>query len=318
MPTVTFTDPTVLLFLLAIPIMVVVHFLTLRRARTKAVVFANFEAIKRVVDAKQGRRSATATSKRIILLIYRIITYTLIVLAVSGATYWYHGLATNQDFVIAIDSSSSMLAGDIQPSRFAAAKQSALDFIDTLRGASRVGVIGFSGSAFLALSPTTDRADAKRVISGLQIRPEAGTDIASAIIQGTNALSDSNRTRTIVIITDGRQTQGSSLADALDYAKKSNVRVFPIGIGTTAGGSYLRTDLISTLDPQTLNEIAAATGTKSYTVSSRSQIADAFSSITDLTRAQVPVRLSSPLMLVALSLLFLEWGLIATKFRDLP
>lgn len=318
MPTLTFAHPNVLLFLLAIPVMVVVHLVTLRRARTKAIVFANFEAIKRVADAKQGHRSATGTSRRIVLLIYRVLTFTLLVLAVAGTTYWYHGLSTNQDFVLAIDSSSSMLAGDIQPSRFAAAKQSAIDFIDTLHGSSRVGVVGFSGSAFVALTPTNDYADAKRIVNGLQIRPEAGTDIASAIIESVDLLKTSNRSRTIVLITDGRQTQGASLSDALDFAKQSQVKIYPIGIGTRAGGTFLRTDLISTLDPQTLDQIASATGTKSYTVNSSSQIENAFTSIAGLTQSKVPVHVSGTLALVALSMLFLEWGLIATRFRELP
>ena len=314
----TFTNPDALLFLLALPVMIIVHILTFSRAKTKAVLFANFEAIKRVVDAKKGLRSAISPSRRVTLLIYRLITFSLIILSVAGTTYWYDGLVTDQDFVIAIDTSTSMLADDVFPNRFEAAKESALSFVDQVRGDSRIGIVTFSGTALLELRPTADRQDARRTIENLRIRTIAGTDIASAIFTGTNELISSNKSRSIILITDGTQTMGASLPDSLEYAKENEVMVFPVGIGTEEGGQFLRTDLVSRLDTATLEEISEAMGTD-YTVARSSEELEAhFTAILDLEEGRVPVPLTNLLMLIALALIFVEWGLINTKFRELP
>lgn len=314
----TFANPQALLFLIAIPVMIVVHLLTYGRAKTKSVLFANFEAIKRVVDAKKGLRSVTAPSRKLTLLIYRVITFSLVILAVAGTTLWYEGEASDQDFMIALDSSTSMLAADLAPTRFDAAKQSASQFVSSIRGDSQVGVVSFSGTAFLALSPTESRAEAVRTLENLRIREVSGTDMASAIILATNELRASNRSRTIILITDGRQTQGSSLAEALRYAQETNVRIYPIGIGTAEGGSFLRNDLISRIDTETLDEIATVTGTEPFVVTNAQELEAAFNQIIQVTEREIPIRLASPLMLIALSLLFIEWGLISTRFRELP
>jgi len=166
----TFTNPDALLFLLAIPVMIIVHILTFSRARTKAVLFANFEAIKRVVDAKEGLRSAISPSRRVTLLIYRVITFSLIILSVAGTTYWYQGLVTDQDFVIAIDTSPSMLADDVPPNRLEASKESALAFVDEVRGDSRIGIVSFSGTSILTLEPTNDREDSRRAQAPTSLR----------------------------------------------------------------------------------------------------------------------------------------------------
>jgi Ca-activated chloride channel homolog len=314
----TFANPDALLFLLAIPVMIIVHILTFSRAKTKAVVFANFEAIKRVVDAKQGLRSAVTPSRRVTLLIYRLITFSLIILSVSGTTYWYDGMVSEQDFVIAIDSSTSMLAEDVQPNRFEAAKQSATSFVNSVRGDSRIGIVTFSGTAILALRPTIDRADTRRAIENLRIRTIAGTDIASAIFLSTNELSTSNKSRTIILITDGSQTMGASLPDALEYALENEVRIYPIGIGTDEGGAFLRTNLISILDTSTLEEIAEVVGTD-YLIARTAEDLDVyFADVLNLQAGRTPVPLANILMLIALALLFIEWGLINTRFRELP
>ena len=314
----TFTNPDALLFLIAIPVMIIVHILTFSRSKTKAVLFANFEAIKRVVDAKKGLRSAISPSRRVTLLIYRVIAFSLIILSVAGTTYCYDGMITEQDFMIAIDTSTSMLADDVSPNRFEASKQSALGFVDEMRGDSRIGIVAFSGTAMLVLRPTTDRENARRAIENLRIRTIAGTDIASAVFMATNELTASNKSRSIILITDGTQTMGASLPDALEYAQENEVRIYPIGIGTEGGGAFLRTNLISRLDTSTLEEISETMGTEYIVVSSAEELESHFFSILDLQEGRVPVPLANILMLVALALIFIEWGLINTRFRELP
>ena len=314
----TFTNPDALIFLLALPVMIIVHILTFSRAKTKAVLFANFEAIKRVVDAKKGLRSAISPSRRVTLLIYRIITFSLIILSVAGTTYWYDGMVTDQDFMIAIDTSVSMLADDVVPNRFEASKQSALGFVDMVRGDSTIGIVAFSGTSILVLRPTTDRQDTRSAIENMRIRTIAGTDIASAIFMATNELTRSNKSRSLILITDGTQTIGASLPDALEYARENEVRIYPIGIGTEEGGAFLRTNLVSILDTSTLEDIAQAMETEYIVVRSAEELEEYFAAILDLQEGRVPIPLANLFMLIALGLIFIEWGLINTRFRELP
>ena len=59
--------------------------------------------------------------------------------------------------VLAMDTSRSMQAADVQPSRFAAAKPAALAFLEEVPDDYSVGIVSFSTSADPVLPPTVDR-----------------------------------------------------------------------------------------------------------------------------------------------------------------
>jgi len=283
-------------------------------------MFANFDAIRRVTgnDSSQIGNYGRLTN-RISLLFIRVLAFTLIVLSVAQTTVWVQGFSSHQDFVIAIDSSSSMLARDIVPTRFDAAKQSAIDFIDRVKGNSLIGVVSFSGQAFVDQPLTSDYFNAKQTIRNLQIRPLSGTDIASAIIQSSSLLSISNSSRSVILITDGRQTTGTSIDEAISYAKKNDVKINTIGIGTQAGGTLIGdTNLVSTIDNSSLEKIANNTVGRSFIISQGQGFGNAFDQIIGGSIGLVPYRMQNPFIIIALILLFTEWGLINTKFKDLP
>jgi len=96
-------NPVYLWFLLSIPILIITHFLTIKSVRGKLLQFANFSAIERVA----GR---VPEQNNLIVLITRMIILICIVLAVVGTSIRYVGETSESDFVLAIDSSSSMLA----------------------------------------------------------------------------------------------------------------------------------------------------------------------------------------------------------------
>ena len=316
----TFGETSALLLLIGIPIIAAVHFLSLKYSKTRALMFANFDAVKRVTgnDRSQIGNYAKLTN-RITLLIIRLLAYGLIVLSMAQTTIWVQGFSANQDFVIAIDSSSSMLARDISPTRFDAAKQAAIDFIDKIKGKSEIGVVSFSGDAFVEQRLTSDYFNAKQSIRNLEIKPLSGTDIAAAIVQSTDLLSVSNTSRSIILITDGRQTTGTDMSQAIDYAKKNGVKINTIGIGTQAGGTFIRdTNLVSTIDNQSLSKIANETGGKSYIISQSQDFSNAFSQIIGNSIGLIPYRMQNYFIITAILLLFTEWGLINTKFKDLP
>ena len=316
---ITFNNLPALLFLLGVPIMIVVHIISFRYAHTRALLLANFEALKRATDPKhKDITRSTTISKNITLLTVRVIAYTILVLSIAGITVWLEGEAPDQDFAVLVDASGTMLARDLDPDRFTVAKQAAARFIDSVPHPSQVAVISYAGLAFLEQPLTENRFDARQRVLNLEMRPLSGTDIAGAIVLGVNELTGSEHARTIVLLTDGRHSAGSSIPEAISYAQERGVRIHTIGIGTEEGGAFLRTDLVTRLDREILEEIALASGGE-FTMATRAdELDEAFDRILAVSTRQVPYNLSNPLMLLAIILLFAEWGLFSKKFKSLP
>ncbi|MGH2367952.1 MAG: vWA domain-containing protein [Chloroflexota bacterium] len=89
--------------------------------------------------------------------------------------------------ILVLDVSGSMAAGDMFPSRLAAAKRASKGFVDTLPADFRVGVVAFSSEASL-VQPVTDDHDAVRAaIDGLEIG--GGTAIGEGLEVALAALT---------------------------------------------------------------------------------------------------------------------------------
>ena len=188
----TFENPIFLWYLLSIPLLIYTHFYLFRHAKVKAMQFANFEALKRVT----GERLIT---KNIIILTLRVLTLTCVIMAATGAVFWYEGMVNENDFVIAIDVSASMTAQDVLPTRFDAAKNAALEFVDKLESKSNIGIITFSGTTLIETTLIDNKATVKKTIENLEITKTGGTDISGAIITGTNILLSSEKGKAIIL-----------------------------------------------------------------------------------------------------------------------
>lgn len=315
----TFDNPLYLWYLLSIPFLIYTHFYLFRHTKLKAMKFANFDALKRVTGEK-------LITKNITLIVLRSILLACIILAVSGTTLWYSGLVNQNDFVIAIDVSASMAAQDIQPTRLEAAKNYANEIIDNLQTVSNIGIITFSGTTFIDSAPIDNRDTLKKTIDAIEIAEIGGTDIAGALITGTNMLLASEKGKTIILMTDGSNTVGAFISDsvknALDYAKRNHVVVHAIGIGSESGPiGYLPQyyNVSAVYNENTLVDITNQTGGEYYSVKSNADLRAAEDKLEEASnKAMIPVKLSYGLMLVVLLLLFIEWGLVNTRFRRIP
>jgi Ca-activated chloride channel family protein len=141
--------------------------------------------------------------------------------------------------MLAVDVSGSMAAADVSPSRLRAAQDAALRFADTVPAAYQVGLVSFSGGAQVVVPPTTDRAQLRRGVESLQAY--GATAIGDAIVaslqaiqdvQGGTAQPDSAR---ILLLSDGSNTDGVSLAEAVDRAQGAGVPVHTVALGTQTG-----------------------------------------------------------------------------------
>jgi Ca-activated chloride channel family protein len=178
------------------------------------------------------------------------------------------------DLVIALDVSNSMLAQDIRPDRLTRAVQGITKLIDRLEG-DRIGIVVFAGKAYVQLPITTDYAAAKLFLSTISTRmvPSQGTAIGEAIDLSVNSFKQDERSKAIIIITDGENHEGDAV-DAARKAAEAGIKIFTIGMGSPDGTPIpiydeydrqvgYKTDrngqtIVSRLDETTLQQIASA------------------------------------------------------------
>ena len=180
-----------------------------------------------------------------------------------------------RDVLIAIDTSKSMLATDISPSRLARAKLAAEDLIRSLPG-DRTGLIAFAGEAFLEAPMTIDYGAVLDSIRELDVNtiPVGGTNIAQAIDMAAEAFGKGEgQNDCLVLFTDGEELDGNVVEAA--KRQQGRFRIYTVGLGSKEGaiipipeengatGFVKDADggiVHSKLDEEKLGEIAKATG----------------------------------------------------------
>ncbi|KHO46121.1 MAG: hypothetical protein QS98_C0005G0068 [archaeon GW2011_AR3] len=313
-----FLNPKYLWLLLSIPLLILIHLFSLRFLRARSWVFANFEAIKRVSGDQENIRNSTLISKNIWLLLVQILIITTLIMSAADPVYTFLGKSSEQSFVLAIDASSSMLANDFEPNRLEAAKGAAVIFLDALPSSTRVGLVSFSGIAFVDSQITDNLDDLKPVIDKITVKSVGGTDIGGALVTSGNILVSEDMSRSIVLLTDGRDTVGTPVIEGIDYAQSHGIVIHTIGMATESGGTFIRQDIVSTLDEDTLKYIAQTTGGSFFIASDPESLKQAFNTIVTTGQQKINMKLQLPLLLIGLAMIFLSWGLINTRYRTLP
>jgi Ca-activated chloride channel family protein len=317
---ITFTNPIYLWTLLLIPFIILTHFFTLTRVRAAALKFSNFEAIERVSRGEFLGKPYRGffKNKNLFLLFLRLIVYTLLILSVTGTTVWYTGKGSDFDFVLAIDASTSMLTDDFNVSRLDAAKEAANIFVDTVIRGSNIGIVSFATAAFVDQKPISDKKEVKKIINGINVKESGGTNIGDTIITSANLLDNNERSKVIILLTDGQSNIGTPIDVAINYAKSKQVMIHTIGVGTEEGGKLFGTDIVSKLDEESLKKIAAQTSGKYFRAGNKEFLMQAFKDIASFSEKIVSLDISWILLIIALSLLALEWLLLYTIYKTIP
>ncbi len=176
--------------------------------------------------------------------------------------------------LLVFDTSGSMLATDVQPSRLAAAQGAGMTFTDAVPDEFRIGVIGFGSSAQQLSEPTTDHARVKATISSLQVKGATAMGdaiklaIDSARVPVPDGLGGSRRLpAAIVLLGDGASTRGDDPIDVVQQNKKYKIPIYTVALGSQ-NGTLTHTDPntgATTTEPVppdllTLQDIARDTG----------------------------------------------------------
>jgi len=241
-------------------------------------------------------QSAGGSLRRTVPLILLLLGLFVLLAAVSRPQAILTLPSVHKDVILALDTSGSMRAADVQPDRLAAAKNAALTFIERRPARTRVGIVTVAGNATLVQSPTDNGEDLLKAIERVQLQrgtalgsgiyvalatllPDAGINIEQLVHGrpdfrtrwwlGPDGKSEerkplppgSNRSAAIVLLSDGENNTGPDPLAAAKLAAEHGVRVYTVGIGSAEGialavGGW---SMRVSLDEDTLRKIAETT-----------------------------------------------------------
>lgn len=140
------------------------------------------------------------------------------------------------EIIFLVDTSLSMLAEDIAPSRIEKAKLEMKSFLRKLKG-DRLGIVTFAGSGFVQSPLTLDYDAFLLFANSLRVGyiPDVGTSLSEAIRTAVKAFPETKKKhQTVVLLSDGEHQEGDVLS-AIETAKEAQIRIYTIGLGTSEG-----------------------------------------------------------------------------------
>lgn len=274
------------------------------------------------------------------MIALRVIAIALLVIVLArpqSRSSWKDVKTKGIDIVMALDISSSMLAKDLKPDRLEAAKEVALDFIDS-RGNDRISLVIFSGESFTQCPLTTDHAVIKNLFSTIKTGMiQDGTAIGNGLATSVNRIKDSKaKNKVIILLTDGVNNHGSvAPLTAAEIAKVFNVRVYTIGVGTKGkalspigmypNGTFEYGYLDVNIDEKTLKEISNMTGGKYFRATSNKKLKAIYQEIDKLEKTIFEEKNFTnksehflPFAIAAALLLMIEFILKNTIYKSIP
>ncbi|WP_288946934.1 VWA domain-containing protein [uncultured Porphyromonas sp.] len=239
------------------------------------------------------------------------------------------------NIVLALDISGSMLAKDLQPNRFEAAKSVAGEFVSS-RPYDNIGLVVFAGESYTQCPLTTDHAVLLNMINGVEMGlVNDGTAIGSGLATAVNRLKEIKEgSKVVILLTDGTNNSGTiAPVTAAEIAASFGIRVYTIGVGTMGEAlypiqTYLGVEYVSMpveIDEVSLKQIASATGGQYFRATDNNSLHKIYEEIDQLEKVKLKVEsftqkeeLFPPYLWAALILLFAALLLRSTLFRRMP
>ena len=299
----TFGHPLLLLTLLVVPAAILALRLAERRRVRYAVRYPNVDVLAGVVADRSWRRYVPTG----------LALLALAVLCVAVARPHATALVPKEraTVILVLDTSGSMQANDVLPTRFLAAQRAVRTFIGRVPPQIRIGMVAFAGDAEVAAPPTTDRELLRTSLKNISSYPiNGGTAIGDALAVAVDLAeqavsgrpykpppvvpfrlsfndpkpADTKRLASILFLSDGHQTQGTlQPLDGARRAKDARIPVYTVSLGTPGGTLGREFDGNHAIpvppDPATLAAIADTTGGKFFDAQSAGALQSAYSKL---------------------------------------
>jgi Ca-activated chloride channel family protein len=277
---VSFEAPLWLLSLVVVPLALVGYLLLERRRARFAVSFTNLGVLAEVAER-------TPAWRRYLPLGLLLLALTALCIGVARPNVTLPVPEERATVMLVVDTSGSMRAEDVAPTRLDAAREAIHTFLDTAPEALRVGIVSFSDEPQVVVPPTRDRellqqgadlltpgfgtaigdAVARAVEVGkAATEEEGGEPVAPATPSGQDGEEKQEPLTSILLLSDGAQTRGLiQPLEAAEQAKAENMPVHAIALGTDEGTiEVYRFGELQVIpvppDRQTLAQMAEATG----------------------------------------------------------
>jgi Ca-activated chloride channel homolog len=228
----SFLHPAVLLALLAIPLLVAWYVSQQRRRRRAAAAFAAPVLTASVAPRRPRWR------RHVPMVAFALALAVLIVAAARPQRSVAEPVDT-ASIMLANDTSGSMAATDVAPSRLAAAEKAAKEFLAKVPGSVRVGLLEFNTTVALLQSPTTDHALVRSALA--ELRVTGGTAIGDALRTALHTLATVPREGgkkppgAILLLSDGASDVGSDPITAAQQAAAAHIPIYTVELGTPGG-----------------------------------------------------------------------------------
>ena len=327
----TFLFMPALWLLLVVPFLVAAYVFVSRRRERHAFRFLPLMAGNR--KAKPGWRRHLPPALLLLALIVLILASARPAATITLA-------ARRGTVILAMDVSGSMRADDVHPTRITAAQIAARAFVNDRPSKVKIGIVAFSGAAFLVQSPTSDSVALNQAIDSLT--PERMTAIGAAVLTslqtlfpavrfdtmlpgfggeeftsgssnlvqggvplGTNPKTvqkdagkiqpvqpGSFKSAAIILMTDGKNTDGPDPIDAARIASNFGVRVFTIGFGTPNGQihTYWGRTMHVILDEETLKNMANITHAQYFHAQTEKELANIYKDLNTKLQRETETR----------------------------
>jgi Ca-activated chloride channel homolog len=284
---VSFAAPLVLVCLAALPVLVILYGAHQRDRRRAAAAFAAPALTASVAPHRPRWRSHVP-------MLAFLLALAILILAAARPQKTIAVPIERASIMLVTDVSGSMQATDVRPTRLAAARAAAKRFVAKVPKSVNVGVMALSSKPRVLASPTRDRVAINAALD--QLAPRGGTGTGEAITAATRILQRAPGVRgkrppaAIVLISDGAATGTINPVAAAQAARKLRIPIYTVALGTAqgtitvprpGGGGGTETRRVPP-DPQSLAEVARASGGKTYTAADATKLSDVYKQLGSL------------------------------------
>jgi Ca-activated chloride channel family protein len=320
---VSFESPLWLLLLIGVPLVIAAYVYLERRRVRDSAKFGNPALLPNLVPRSPGRL-------RHLPLVVLLAGLVAMVFGVARPHATVTVPREQATVMLAIDTSRSMQATDVKPSRLAAAVKDADAFVKKIPKKYRIGIVVFASGARLGLPPTADRTLVHDALESLRFGE--GTAIGDAV---ELAVRTARRERTsdgkipptaVLMISDGARDGGRTAPlAAARHAKALHIPVYTVIVGTPNGVVHAKLTGGYTVNikvppsPTTLRQIAQVSGGKSFTAASESDLSQVYGHLGSLLGHKSEDREITDVFAGSAALLLLVGGGMSMFFfRRLP
>ena len=222
------------LIFVAIWIMFLANY-SIKQLKKKRELFATNEMLSRVTSHKPTKRPLI----KWFILLFAFLLVGISMLRPLGESYEEEINGSGLDLVVALDISKSMKAFDIEGnSRLDVAKAILRNMMNGLKE-DRVGLVVFAGETMVQSPLSYDKNAFLTFLERVNpaLLSEQGTNLGGAIQTSIDRFSSTaSQTKVIVLLSDGEDPDTKHIESAINEAKKKNIKIFTVGIGSEQGG----------------------------------------------------------------------------------